>query len=108
MKMKVGIVISTKDAETAWNAFRLGNFCLTEGDDVKVFLLGQGVECQSSTVEPFNVVAQAESFVDGGGKIWACGSCMKIRQQKATKTCPVSSMRDLYSIVRESDRVITF
>ena len=106
--MKVGIVISTKDAETAWNAFRLGNFCLTEGDDVKVFLLGQGVECQSSTVEPFNVVKQAESFIDGGGKILACGGCMKIRQQKEIKTCPISSMRDLYSIVRESERVITF
>jgi sulfur relay (sulfurtransferase) complex TusBCD TusD component (DsrE family) len=33
---------------------------------------------------------------------------MKIRQQKETKTCPISSMRDLYSIVLESDRVITF
>ena len=100
-------MISTKDAETAWNAFRLGNFCLTEDDDVKVFLIGQGVECQSSDIEPFNVVKQAESFVDSGGKIFACGTCMKIRQQE-TKTCPISSMRDLYILIRESDRIITF
>jgi uncharacterized protein involved in oxidation of intracellular sulfur len=106
--MKIGIVISTKDTETAWNAFRLGNFCINEGDDVSVFLLGQGVECQASDVEPFNVVKQAESFMDSGGKILACGACMEIRQQKETKTCPVSSMRDLYILIRESDRVITF
>lgn len=106
--MKIGIVISTKDAETAWNAFRLGNFCLTEGDEVKVFLLGQGVECQASSVDPFNVVKQAESFMDSGGKILACGSCMKIRQQQETKTCPLSSMKDLYTIIQKSDKVITF
>ena len=106
--MKVGIVISTKDAETAWNAFRLGNFCLNEGDDVEVFLLGQGVECQSSDVEPFNVVKQAESFIDGGEIILACGACMEFRQQEGTKTCPISSMRDLYTLIRDSDRVITF
>ena len=106
--MNIGIVISTSDAETAWNAFRLGNFCLNEGDNVKLFLLGQGVECQSTDVEPFNVVHQAESLIDNGGIIFACGACMKIRQQKETTTCPLSSMSDLYAIIQESDKIITF
>ena len=41
--MKLGIVLYTTDAETAWNAFRLGLFALKQGDSVKVFLLAKGV-----------------------------------------------------------------
>ena len=106
--MKIAILISTKDAETAWNAFRLGNFCLKKGDDAKVFLIGQGVECQSADADPFNVVKQAESFIDNGGEMFACGTCLKIRQQKETETCPLSSMRDLYTLIKDSDKVVTF
>jgi len=34
--MKIGIVIYSNDPETVWNAFRLSNFALKEGDEVKV------------------------------------------------------------------------
>lgn len=106
--MKLCIIISTKDAETSWNAFRLANFSLKEGDNVSVFLIGRGVECQSADAEPFNVIAQAESFVDNGGIILACGACMEIRQQDETKICRFSSMRDLHTLIKESDKVVTF
>jgi hypothetical protein len=42
--MKLGIIISTKEPETAFNALRLGNYALGQGDSVQVSLLGQGVE----------------------------------------------------------------
>jgi uncharacterized protein involved in oxidation of intracellular sulfur len=45
--MKIGIVIYSNDAETVWNAFRLGNFALKERDEVKVFLLAKGVEAEA-------------------------------------------------------------
>lgn len=45
--MKRGIVISSNDPETVWNAFRLGNFARGQGDTVNVFLLGKGVDCES-------------------------------------------------------------
>jgi uncharacterized protein involved in oxidation of intracellular sulfur len=106
--MKLGIIISTKDAETAWNAFRLANFSLKEGDNVSVFLIGKGVECQSASTELFNVKAQTESFIDDGGRILACGTCMEIRQHSATKMCPFSTLKDLHTIIKESDKVITF
>lgn len=32
--MKLGIVIYTTDAETAWNGFRLGVFALKQGDQL--------------------------------------------------------------------------
>lgn len=44
--MKLGLVIYSTDAETVWNAFRLGVFSLKEGDEVKAFLLAKGVECE--------------------------------------------------------------
>lgn len=54
--MKLGIVIYSTDDETVWNAFRLGNFALKAGDQVKVFLLSKGVECESLSSEKFDVV----------------------------------------------------
>ncbi|MDZ7626079.1 MAG: hypothetical protein U5J96_16725 [Ignavibacteriaceae bacterium] len=44
--MNFGIIIYSSDAETVWNAFRLGVFSLKEGDKVKTFLLAKGVECE--------------------------------------------------------------
>lgn len=53
--MKLGIILYSADAETAWNAFRFGNFALKRGDATGVFLLGKGVECESLDTEKFKV-----------------------------------------------------
>jgi uncharacterized protein involved in oxidation of intracellular sulfur len=106
--MKIGMVIYSNDAETVWNAFRLGNFALKEGDTVKVFLLAKGVESESLDTEQFKVTEQMASFVEKGGHILACGTCLKIRQSEGSEMCPLSTMKDLYEIVTQSDRVITF
>ena len=45
--MTPGIVVSSDDAETVWNALRLANFTLARGDEVKLFLFGKGVMCPS-------------------------------------------------------------
>ncbi|MEA3281298.1 MAG: DsrE family protein [Euryarchaeota archaeon] len=106
--MKIGIIIYSNDSETVWNAFRFGNFALTEGDSVKAFLLGKGVECESLDTSKFVVTEQMRMFVDTGGEIFACGSCLKIRQSEGSEVCPLSTMRDLYEIVAECDKTITF
>lgn len=106
--MKVGIVIYSNESETVWNAFRVGNFALTEGDEVKVFLLGKGVECESLDTDKFKVTEQMQTLVDNGGEILACGSCLKIRQSGGSEMCPLSTMKDLYEIVTGSDKVVTF
>ena len=64
--MKFGIVIYSGDAETVWNAFRLGIFALKKGDSVQVFLLAKGVECGAIESDKFNVPEQMRSFVEGG------------------------------------------
>jgi uncharacterized protein involved in oxidation of intracellular sulfur len=106
--MKIGIVIYSNDAETVWNAFRYGNYALKEGDEVKTFLLAKGVESESIDTPEFKVTEQMRVFIDNGGKILACGTCLTIRHSKGSEMCPLSTMKDLYELVRESDRVITF
>jgi uncharacterized protein involved in oxidation of intracellular sulfur len=106
--MKIGVVIYSNDAETVWNAFRFGNFALKEGDEVKVFLLAKGVECESFDTEKFKVTAQMRTFVDNAGKIFACGMCLKIRQSEGSEICQLSTMKDLYQIVKECDKIVTF
>lgn len=106
--MKIGIVIYSTDAETVWNGFRFGVFGLKQGDQVKAFLMAKGVECEKLNTEQFNVTEQMQSFVDNGGQIQACGTCLKLRHSEGSELCPLSTMKDLYDIVKESDRVVTF
>lgn len=106
--MKIGIVIYSSDPETVWNAFRFGNFALKEGDEVKTFLLAKGVECESLNTDKFKVTEQMHLFIDNGGNIFACSTCLKIRQSEDSQMCPLSTMKDLYEIVKESDKIVTF
>ena len=106
--MKVGIIISSNDAETCWNALRYANFCVSQKDDVKIFLTGKGVEYQKISTEKFNAIEQAEKLLQSGGKILACGTCIKSRNQESTEMCPISTMKDMYDIVKGSDKVVTF
>ena len=106
--MKLGIIISTNDAETCWNALRYANYSLSQKDKVKIFLIGKGVEYEKISTEKFNTIEQAEKFLKGNGKIYACGTCLKTREQKESNLCPINTMKDLYEIVKESEKVVTF
>jgi len=48
-----------------------------------------------------------ENFVRSGGKIFACGTCLRIRGSEGSEICPLSTLKDLYAIIRESDKIIT-
>jgi len=106
--VKLGIIIYSNDPESVWNAFRLGNYAIKEGDQVKAFLSGKGVESESIDTEAFNVTEQMRAFVEGGGAVFACGNCLKIRRSTGTETCPLSTLPDLYEIVKECDKIVTF
>ena len=49
--MNVLFIISTDDAETAYNAMRLANVAVKKSDDVSVFMLGKGVLFEKSSNE---------------------------------------------------------
>ncbi|MFH0867554.1 MAG: DsrE family protein [Bacteroidota bacterium] len=106
--IKMGIIISTNDPETVWNALRLANFSLAENDTVSIFLIGKGVEISNISDKEFDVASQLNDFIDKGGNILACGTCMRIRKMEGTKTCPVSSLSDLYNLIRLNEKIITF
>jgi uncharacterized protein involved in oxidation of intracellular sulfur len=106
--VKLALVLHSTEPETVWNAFRPGVFALKQGDTVKACLLANGVEAESLPSDKFAVEDQMQSFVEAGGHILACGTCLKTRQSQDTDFCPISTMADFYDIVRESDRVLTF
>lgn len=107
--MKLGLMICSNDPETVWNAFRFGNHAIKHHqDEVAVFLLGRGVEAESLDTNKFKVAGQMQMLAAAGGKILACGTCLKLRQAAGTELCPVSTMKELYQLVVECDRVLTF
>ncbi len=106
--MKIGIIISQNDPETVWNALRFGIFSLNKQNDVKVFLIGKGVEYEEINDKNFNIKEKAKKFLSNGGKIFACGTCLKSRHKEGTAVCPLSTMQDLMNIVEESDKIVSF
>jgi uncharacterized protein involved in oxidation of intracellular sulfur len=104
----IGIVLSTNDPETVWNAFRLANYSLGKGDTVSVFLLGKGVEAPDLKNKEFDVQGMMKEYTDNGGKILACGTCLSSRNKEGTAMCPVSSLSDLYALIKSSSIVLTF
>ena len=60
--MNALFIISTDDAETAYNAMRLANVAVKKGDEVSVFMLGRGVLFEKASNDPFNVMEQINQF----------------------------------------------
>ena len=106
--MKITLIVYSTDPETVWNAFRFGAFALKQGDSVSTFLLAKGVEAESLDTDKFKVTEQMKGFVDEGGEILACGTCLTIRNSQGTELCPMSTMKDLYELVKSSDKVLSF
>lgn len=106
--MKFGIILETKELEKAWNAFRFANTSKKSGHEVKVFLMGEAVECENLTHEKYDVAGQLRNFSAAGGPILACGTCLKSRQMSGTDACPLSTMADCVAMVEWADKVLTF
>lgn len=104
--MKLGIILNTNDPETAWNALRLGNEALASGNEVTMFLLGDGVEIQNIKHETFKVDRTLKKYLDSGGRLLACEACLVLRHQEAG-VCPISSMAELVEMIANSDKVVT-
>lgn len=106
--MKFGIIINSNDPETVWNAFRFALKPLSKGDEVKVFLAGKGVEAEHLDTEQFQITQMMSDVQDMGGQVLCCGSCSEKMRGMIPTACPVGGMNDMYQIIVESDKVITF
>ena len=60
--MNVLFIISTDDAETAYNAMRLANVAVKRDDEVSVFMLGRGVLYEQTSSDAFDVIGQVNQF----------------------------------------------
>jgi sulfur relay (sulfurtransferase) complex TusBCD TusD component (DsrE family) len=105
--VKIGVIISNTDPGLVWNALRFANTATLEGHQMKIFLLGAGVEIENIKSKKFNVQEQLHKFNELSGTMLACGTCIKSRQMQFA-VCPISSMKDMLKIVEESDKVLTF
>ncbi len=104
----LGMVIYSNDVETVWNAFRLANFSMNKGDTVQVFLLAKGVEVDNLVNENKDLKEQVEAFLEKGGQIQGCGTCLKSRKNNEPQVCTFSSLADLYALIRKNKIVLTF
>jgi len=106
--MKIGIIISTDDPETLWNAFRFANLCLNEDvqNEVTIFLNAKAVAYESADSKQFNIKEQAKSFVLTEGKLLACGKCLGFRGLQENEVCHKGGQKDLYEMVVTSDKLI--
>jgi peroxiredoxin family protein len=69
--MRIGLIITTSEAELVWGALRLANRALEAGDEVEVFLVGPGVDYRQGESDTFPIGEQARSLVGQGGRLSA-------------------------------------
>lgn len=72
------------------------------------FSIREGVEAESVDAGKFKVTEQMMSLVSNGGKIFACGSFLKLRHPEGSENCQLSTMKELYAIIKESEKIVTF
>ncbi|MGD8927167.1 MAG: DsrE family protein [Thioalkalispiraceae bacterium] len=111
--MKIAVIISSKESETVWNAFRFATTALVYENEVTVFLLGQGVEAPTLSTLKFDVGEQIDLFRQSGGVMVGCGVCCENRKDTMPflvdeLKCELGSMQQLYALVAEADKVVNF
>ena len=107
--MKLGIILQSNKPEHAWNTFRLGITALNSSHQVEIFLMSEGSELDAiPDTKDFDISVKVAEFKELKGKIYACGTCLKMRGKKESNVCPISTMSDLLKMVEDSDKVLVF
>ena len=78
------------------------------GHEVKVFLMGEAVECESLSHEKYDVAGQLNTYIKAGGEVLACGTCLNSRHLEGSEACPISTMVDCVQMVEWADKMVTF
>jgi len=104
----LGIVISSGDAETVWNALRLGVAAQSKGDSVVVFVIGKAIDVFMADTSKYEISKTSQNIWNKGGTIYTCATCAKSRHTENVQMCTITSIFDLYEIVKHSKKVVTF
>lgn len=110
--MRILIIIYSDDDETIWNAFRFGVTSLIYDNETTIFLLGKGVEALNEN-SLFDIQEQVDLFRENNGVLVGCGVCVENRMEempniKDLLACDMGSMQDLYALVADANKVLTF
>ena len=104
----IGIVISSGDAETVWNALRLGIAAQSKGDSVVIFVISKAVDVFMKDTSKFDIPKTSLQFLSKGGDIYTCATCAKMRHTENVEMCTITSIFDLYEIVKRSKKIVSF
>jgi uncharacterized protein involved in oxidation of intracellular sulfur len=102
--------------ERSYNALRLaGSLSKREGEEVKVFLMGDAAACakKDQKVPPgyYNLELMLRGVGRRGGEVGVCGTCMDARgitDAELTDTAHRSTLEELTSWVQWADRTLAF
>ena len=102
--------------ERSYNALRLaGALSKREGEDVKVFLLGDAASCAKGQQKVpqgyYNIEVMLRLVAKQGSEIGACGTCMDARGMTDAELCETahrSSLDELTAWVQWADRTLVF
>jgi uncharacterized protein involved in oxidation of intracellular sulfur len=102
--------------ERSYNALRLASsLSKQEGARVRVFLIGEAATCahrqQKVPQGHYNIEVMLRTVVKQGGEVGVCSSCMDARgitDAELTESARRSSMEELTTWTRESDKVLVF
>ncbi|MDO5719669.1 MAG: DsrE family protein [Actinomycetaceae bacterium] len=106
--MKLGVIIETNDPEKSWNAMRFAKTAKQKEHEVRVFLMGAAVEIEELHHDKFDTATVLQEYVDLGGELLACGTCLKSRKMEGSELCPISTMIDCVELVEWADKTVTF
>lgn len=102
--------------ERSYNALRLtGSLSKAEGEEVKVFLIGDAASCAKSGQKApegfYNIEVMLGRVVRNRGEVGACGSCMDARaitDSELIEGIHRSSLAELTTWTQWADKVIVF
>jgi uncharacterized protein involved in oxidation of intracellular sulfur len=102
--------------ERSYNGLRLaGSLARREGEEVKVFLLGDAAACAKGgqKVPPgfYNIEVMLRGVSRHGGRVGVCGTCMDARaigDQELAEGCSRSTLEELTNWTQQADRVLVF
>jgi uncharacterized protein involved in oxidation of intracellular sulfur len=107
-KPDLGIIISSGDAETVWNALRLALVATSKGDNVVVFVINKAVDVFINGDIKYDVIKISRDLTVKNVDIYTCASCAKTRNTENVQMCTITSLYDMYEIINNSKRVINF
>ena len=102
--------------ERSYNALRLaGSLSKREGEDVKVFLIGDAASCAKKNQKLpqgyYNAEVMLRNVGRQGGQIGVCATCMDARgiaDAELTDTAHRSSLEELTNWLQWADRTLVF